>query len=157
MAGSGIKELLSVIYAPISVDKILTGHAYGRAIRAHLLAQLALAKVILGDVDFSIAERGTVRNIMHDFIKDPPTLSTIADEPVVQEICEKFKQQLLQVQKKGPTAKLWIQYFHMATLVKRFIQTEREGDWNGHLQSIQQMLSYFHASGHFHYAKACHM
>lgn len=113
MAGSGIKELLNVIYASISVDKILTGHVYGRAIRAHLLAQLALAKVILRDVDFSIAERGTVRNIMHDFIKDPPTLSTITDEPVVQEICEKFKQQLLQVQRKvllqncGSNTSIW--------------------------------------------------
>jgi len=27
MGGSGLKELLSVIYEPISVDKMLTGHA----------------------------------------------------------------------------------------------------------------------------------
>lgn len=35
MGGSGLKELLSVIYAPISVDKMLTGYAYARAIRGH--------------------------------------------------------------------------------------------------------------------------
>lgn len=41
--------------------------------------------------------------------------------------------------------------------MKQFIQVEREGNWNGHLQTTQQMLPFFHASGHYPYAKACHM
>lgn len=36
MAGSGLKDLLSVVYAPLSAENFLTGHAYARAIRAHL-------------------------------------------------------------------------------------------------------------------------
>lgn len=47
MAGSGLKDLLSVIYVPLSVEKILSGHVYARRIRGHLLVQLALAKIIL--------------------------------------------------------------------------------------------------------------
>lgn len=42
MCGSGLKELLSLIYAPNATEKIFDGHAYARAVRAHSLAYLAL-------------------------------------------------------------------------------------------------------------------
>ena len=32
MGGSGLKELMSTIYAPVSVKKMLLGHAFGRAV-----------------------------------------------------------------------------------------------------------------------------
>lgn len=37
MSGSGLKELLPTIYAEHSTEKMLTGHAYARAIRAHMI------------------------------------------------------------------------------------------------------------------------
>lgn len=61
------------------------------------------------------------------------------------------------MKKSGATAALWIQYFNMITLMKQFIHAERSGDWNGHLRCIQQMIPFFHASGHFLYAKSCHL
>lgn len=50
MGGNGLKEVLSVIFAPNSVDHILSGHAYSRAIRGHTLLQLALAHIILNEL-----------------------------------------------------------------------------------------------------------
>lgn len=46
MQGSGIKEVLSLIYATNSLDKMLNGHAYARAVRAHTLLHLTLATII---------------------------------------------------------------------------------------------------------------
>ncbi|KAE9525653.1 hypothetical protein AGLY_014180, partial [Aphis glycines] len=46
MQGSGIKEVLSLIYAPNSLDKMLNGHAYARAVRAHTLLHLTLSTII---------------------------------------------------------------------------------------------------------------
>lgn len=40
MKGSGLKESLCEIYSENSVDKILSGHYYARAIRAFLLANV---------------------------------------------------------------------------------------------------------------------
>ncbi|GBN55615.1 hypothetical protein AVEN_194337-1 [Araneus ventricosus] len=37
--------------------------------------------------------------------------------------------------------------------MKKFITAERCGDWNDHLFCAQQMITFFHASGHFQYAK----
>lgn len=51
MAGSGIKEALSVIYAPNSVDKMLNGHAFARSVRGHTLLRLALSTIVLREID----------------------------------------------------------------------------------------------------------
>ncbi|GBM64302.1 hypothetical protein AVEN_189108-1 [Araneus ventricosus] len=41
--------------------------------------------------------------------------------------------------------------------MKKFITADRCGDWNGHLFYAQQMIPFFHASGHFQYAKCTHL
>lgn len=45
MTGSGLKELLSTVYAEESVE-ILNGQAYSRAVRAHMLTNLVLASLM---------------------------------------------------------------------------------------------------------------
>ena len=52
---------------------------------------------------------------------------------------------------------LWVQFFEMVTLMKNFIHSERRGDWNGHWACVQQMIPFFHASGHFQYIKCAHL
>ena len=47
MAGSGLKELLDMIYAPNAVEHIFTGKAIARAVRAHLLVDAALNTLML--------------------------------------------------------------------------------------------------------------
>jgi hypothetical protein len=41
--------------------------------------------------------------------------------------------------------------------MKQSIQAERMGNWNLHLNTIQKMLPFFHATGHFFYAKCAHL
>jgi len=59
--------------------------------------------------------------------------------------------------KREVPARLWVQYFCMVSIAKKFIRAERMGDWEAHLNSIKNMLPYFHASGHFLYAKSAHL
>ncbi|GFY45005.1 uncharacterized protein TNIN_99131 [Trichonephila inaurata madagascariensis] len=42
----------------------------------------------------------------------------------------------------------------MVSVLKDFIAAECMGDWNQHLQTIERMIPYFHASGHFPNAKS---
>ncbi|CAI6347499.1 unnamed protein product [Macrosiphum euphorbiae] len=53
MAGSGLKELWNTIYAANSIEKMITGHAYSRAVRAHMLTQVCLGKLILDELDLT--------------------------------------------------------------------------------------------------------
>lgn len=67
MSGSGINEVLNVIYAPLSVQKMLTGHAYARAIRGHTLLYLALCKRILEETELTDEEKSYAESRMRSF------------------------------------------------------------------------------------------
>lgn len=42
----------------------------------------------------------------------------------------------------------------MVEIFRRFIRAERLGNWQLHLQAVQEMLPYLAASGHNHYTKS---
>lgn len=149
MSGSGLKELLSTIYAPLSVEKMLTGHAYSRAVRGHLLTHLALGHIILKFVEFTDDERMEIEDVLTDCYDGSCELQLEND--LFQSISRRFETQLKELEKNGPTAKLWVQYFRMVTLMKNFIEAERTGNWKLHLSTITKMMPFFHATGHFNY------
>ncbi|GBN59825.1 hypothetical protein AVEN_191613-1 [Araneus ventricosus] len=72
MQGSGIKEVLSLIYAPNLLDKRLTGHAHARAVRAHTLLHLTLATIIskelLTDDDMDANLQNTIEDVKNNTI-----------------------------------------------------------------------------------------
>ena len=49
MAGSGLREVLELIYAPNAVDHIMTGKAIARAVRAHLIVDTALNALLYSE------------------------------------------------------------------------------------------------------------
>ncbi|KYN10940.1 hypothetical protein ALC57_16910 [Trachymyrmex cornetzi] len=155
MDGSGLKEAFCEIYAENSSDKALSGHEYARGIRRHFLVQLALSELIFSSMELSDSEKG----LMDGFLLNLGT-ENVEDNLQHEDfkmIKEKFIEHLKLVQKRGPTAKLWIQYWEMISLVKDFIRAERASNWELHLKCVEKMLPYFHASGHFLYAKSAHL
>ena len=59
---------------------------------------------------------------------------------------------------KAPrTSTLWLQYMRMPDILRKFIKAERTGDWQLHLRSTYEILSYFAASGHNLYAKSAYI
>jgi hypothetical protein len=57
MAGSGLKNVLCQVFAANSVDKMLAGLAYSRAVRGHLLVQLVLGQLVLEGANVSEEEK----------------------------------------------------------------------------------------------------
>ena len=54
LASSGLKELLSfIIYASISVDKRLSGHACASAVRANIMLRRALTTLIFPEIELT--------------------------------------------------------------------------------------------------------
>lgn len=119
------------------------------------MSHLALANIILGLIDFTDEDRETMDDILNDL--DRSVILTAAENALFQIVARKFQEELKKLENNDPTAKLWIQYFRMITLVKQFIEAERMGNWQLHLDTIQKMLPYFHATGHFLYAKSAHL
>lgn len=56
MKRSGLKEALTQIYAENTIEKILSGHYYARALRGHLLVSLVISQLLLDSVQLSKEE-----------------------------------------------------------------------------------------------------
>lgn len=156
MAGSGLKELLTTIFAENSVDKILTGHAYSRAVRVHILIHYVLATLVFDEMKLTEDTIASMKALI--FSKDlNKMLAAPENDNDFQIVLKQFRAVLDSFSSNGPTAKLWIQYFRMTTLMKQFIEAERSVNSMLHLETVKKMLPFFHAAGHFLYAKCGHL
>lgn len=155
MTGSGLKELFHTVYAMNSIDKMMEGHAYSRALRAHFLAYVALSKIIMSSFHFPVELKDGLSEILRNW--DKSCVLSVEDNEYYCKLTEKFEERLSELEQLGPTAKLWIQYLKMITLAKQFMEAERMGNWELHLDTIQKMLPFFFSSGHFFYAKSCQL
>jgi hypothetical protein len=50
MSGSGLKELLELVYAPNAVTHMLSGKAVSRSVRGFMLVNIALHCLMTGNV-----------------------------------------------------------------------------------------------------------
>lgn len=153
LSESGIEDLWSTVYAADSVKKMLTGHAYARALRAHIMSFTALGIIICRNLNPSDEFQNSIKNFFSTWDSEPPLLTDCEEQTFITDMCERFIQQLTLMEENGPTSKLWIQYFKSIVIVLQFLEAERLGNWELHLQSVKQMLPFFHASGHYQYAK----
>ena len=61
----------------------------------------------------------------------------------ITKIFKKFQMQLEQL--RNSTSKLWIYYYRAITMTKKFMIAEQSGDWALRLQSVYEMLPFFHS------------
>lgn len=153
MSGSGLAELWATIYAGNSIPHLINGHAYSRALRAHLLTQSALTQLLLKNENIS----EYFKNELEELYNPNNEINNVIDHPVLNSLLDGFEQLLKTTETSNRTAKLWCQYWHQVEILKMTIKADRTGDWSLHLFCANSMLPYFHAAGHLPYAKSCHL
>lgn len=152
--GSGLKEVLSKMYAPNSIDKMLDGYAFARSVRGHTLLRLALSMIIFEDIKFENYDELDVfiaRVLNCDF-----SYENISNNTESYTLANLLQDKLNELKAKGNTAQLWMQYYEMVSIALDFIRAERLGNFKEHLDAVNRMLPFSHASGHFLYAKSTH-
>ena len=94
------------------------------------------------------------------YLYDKAMLSTLS----LENICStgvlvriKWKLDDLKQTMTTRTSILWLQYLDMVSILQRFIKAERMANWKLHIQTVQDMLPYFAASGHSLYAKSAYV
>lgn len=97
MEVSGLKEALCTIFAKNSCDKVLTGHAFSRSVRGHILTQAALGSVILSLLKLNDDEIYVMNYALNEFGEEN-FVNAVNDERVLQ-IRKKFNE-FLEVLKK---------------------------------------------------------
>lgn len=151
MKDSGLKDLLCLTFGQNSVDKVFECSNYARTLRCHELAYLALIKIVISEMKLTELEKKYLEEILKNI--DGTTLEKL-NHPDFQQILDKFHETLIELSSRGPTAKLWAQYPNLVQIGHNFLDSERVGNWGGHLSNAKLMVPIFHASGHFNYAKA---
>ena len=175
MEGSGLLEVLQLVYANNSEGHMLSG----KAVRGHMIVDSVLNTILLARVfDCNIPTFSTVQT---NTVSHPETEVQSQNEDLKQltvlfeqvNKCSKTEAEItndsllnnvqvrLELEKKSlqesRTARLWLQYMTMVDILKCFLQAERTGDWELHLKCLYDMLPYLLASGHNLYSKSIYL
>ena len=105
MGGSGIEELLEQIYAANVIHHVLSGKAYARALRGHLLVHTALLTIIIEDL------------LKNDLISTAEDLASVESSTAVGNQAENTATKIQQAvdnwvntHSDHETTKYWLQY-----------------------------------------------
>ncbi|KAK3744094.1 hypothetical protein QZH41_005421, partial [Actinostola sp. cb2023] len=96
------------------------------------------------------------RVLYEQMLDDTSIAEQVCSADVLRQMSEKLESKRCSMKNKR-TAVLWIQYMRMVDILRRFIKAERTGNWDLHLQSVYDMLPFFAAAGHNHYAKSAYI
>ena len=86
MAGSGLEELWETVYAKNSVPHMLSGHAYSRSIRAHLLTQQALGVLLLETLCNDELQKNTLTTCYSSLLENSLSMNDILNNDTIDNI-----------------------------------------------------------------------
>ena len=185
MVGSGLKELLEVIYASNAVDNMLTGKAISRAVRGQMLVDAAL-NAMLTAMAYDSPLPGTdaldrPHDGTHGATNDPPASTAVSNgdlkeaasffdnlmslDKTIDEVCSAdvlcgirhMIERQKEALKQSRNACWSLQYMDMMDILRRFIKAEQTGNWDLHVHTVRKMLPYFLAAGHRLYGKSAYV
>ena len=131
MAGTGINALLELIYAEHTVPHILTGKAFSRATRAHLITSGVLSTLLVAgaydvDLDFNLDEEEFVSNFHQrlseneNLFKLAQTMEKMLSGSATPDVMEKLEEDIASINdsikimrqklEHDKTAQLWLTY-----------------------------------------------
>jgi len=177
MKGSGIEQLLGLLYGPSTVDHVMSGKAFARALRGHCIVHDCLVQLLLQYVVGNESQRNNsvVLHVDGDCPLDVEDVdiihmySSVWKNKVDVSDCSSVQSAHLQgitdallrlkfhLALESRTARLWLQYIDNIDVVKLFVVAERTSDCCLHFTACTRMLNLFAASGHYNYAKACRL
>jgi len=183
MAASGLSEALETCYGAVTLTHMMTGKAYAKALRGHLLAESGLMQLLMNDLlaqhsscavdesdemhcdpcldvsPLTKTEVDALRDLYGHVVSHEVT-GDDSDADVfscIVDLSKRLDAHKTQLSKDNRTARLWIQYLYYVNIVKQFLRAERTSDWQRHLVTVSKMLNLFAAAGHRNYAKCARL
>ena len=157
MAGFGLEEVFSEVYAEQTVTHMMSGKAFSRSLRAHFLVQSALISLILSALaDEAAIDLSALQSVYERAMEnglDEDELCNLEENESYAHV----RQTLSEYSKKlstSRTAKLWLLYIDYIAIIKEFLLAERTFNWMLHLHASKKMINLFAATGHGNYAKS---
>jgi len=118
---------------------MLTGLAYTRALRTHLLTSAALCSMLLLNLDDE-SLRQRLSFLHEDLMNEGCSSESVIDDSSIQQLLQTVTNQMDEERKRSRTGSLLISYMEQVSLLKFFLYAERTGQWKLHLQCITRMI-----------------
>ena len=160
-ADSGLRELLvdGKVVSSGSVNAVLDGKHYNRAVRAHLTLAEALEQfrwrqfeemLAVTDCDIGLDDlEPSVRNLRDDLSRESiDKLTGLEQFQAVHDAYAAFCSS-----DHGPMFQFWSSYLEMVMLLRCLIRATRQGLWQLHLQCIHQLLPWLFAYDRTNYCR----
>jgi len=159
LIGSGFEDIIieADICASGSIEKVMLGKHYNRAMRVHQRVTDALERMLMSE--FMV--------VYTDNIRDSGELKTLGKFPTfdhledaqrsehcltVMTAYENFKIRVRQGE-LGKTARFWIMYIDCVWTLLRFQQAYKENNFDQYVASLRQLCGLFFSFDHLNYAR----
>jgi len=163
---AGLRDLAveSGAIAEGSINKVVEGKQYNRAIRLHKYVYKALMQIIwkkfLQFIEKNqpelYAKMDTLYQHLNEFIEDinNESMNKILETALWKDLASTFDQYIeyLRIQ-NGPLSSFWMMYIDLIELLLGFLRSNREGDWSLFLICIQKMIPWCFARNKVNYAR----
>jgi len=129
------------------VEKILLGHAYSRAIRAHILLQVALSEIICNEI--TLDENEFFKRYPENVDKESPSFKDVERSSAVTELKAEFDEKISEIRNRSPTAKLWGAIFGNNNNCERIYKSGKNGKLGGTFSFFKKNVPIFPCSRTF--------
>ncbi len=148
-----------------SVQAVMDGRQYNRAVRVHKLVYEAILRLAWkeflpwleqsnpSDIPSFNEAMECIRNLSDDLTDT--NMAAVADNKTVLPIRRRFEE-FLDIQRSGANgemAEFWMSYVDMVEILLGLLRASREGNWMLHLGAIRAMLPWVFAYDKINYAR----
>jgi hypothetical protein len=163
---AGLRDLAveSGIVAEGSVENVMSGKKYNRAVRFHKLVYEAFLRLAWKGfypwfeehhVEHLPQLQDTIRLVgeLHLDVSQE-TLNNVLQDPSCQCVMQLFDRYLDHLRESnGPLSQFWMSYLDMVDILLGMIRASREGNWLLHMDAIRKMIPWSFAYDKRNYAK----
>eukprot|EP00794_Sanderia_malayensis_P020731 gene20733-22764_t len=164
---AGLRDICieSSVIAEGSVDGVLGGKQYNRAVRFHkLMSESCIRLIWEGFLSWIQACEEPTRDTLQSFLSDADNvwkdgldiemLQTLLESESLANIDALFQKytDVLSCQ-NGTMSQFWMTYIDLVAILLNFIRASREGDWALHLTSIGETIPWCFAYDRTNYAR----
>ena len=159
---AGLKDILaeSGVVAVGSIDGVLRGKHYNRAMRSHRIVMEALLRLRWQSfINWLNQQNDTFnKHVIVTMVQNIQTtlndesINVINTSPEFSALQTSFRQ-FCQTD-RGQTATFWDSYIDLVSLLMRFVRATRESNWDLHLSCVRDILSWVFAYDHTNYSRS---
>jgi hypothetical protein len=153
---SGLEDLLVEAQVVVvgSLNGVMSGSNYNRAIRAHKILFEALSVLQLQEFlqQLPLTKQENYANLLRNIYELYTTEQRVISQKLSQ-LQSEFAEYTRSKSESYPTYSLWNSYLDMVQILLSFTRATRESNWDLHLATLRQMLPWFFAYDRYNYAR----